>query len=164
MYTTLCSPPPTETWPTTNGWAYTWSSTGSVNTAPNCCTLTLPVVNAVSLSFQPDRVLSLCCVSTATDWGFGGLVFVSDSLQVESNRRTSGRGSVRFAMSHPQQVYRRMHEECPPSHDRAALRGRASKLTLYPNGEQACDRRASGRPERPPQPQRVKLFSNSGRP
>src|SRR5438093_10105858 len=27
----------------------------------------------------------------------------------------------RFAMSHPQQVYRRMHEECPPSHDRASV-------------------------------------------
>src|SRR6267143_679321 len=115
MYTSLWSPPPTETWPTTNGWAYTWSSTGSVNTAPNCCTLTLPVVNAVSLSFQPDRVLSLCCVSTATDWGFGALLCVRLSLQVASSRRTSGRGSLRLTMSNPRQVYRRMQEECPPS-------------------------------------------------
>src|SRR5437879_3319882 len=122
-----------ETWPTTNGCAYTWSSTRSVNTAPNCCTLTLPVVNAVSLSFQPDRVLSLCCVSTATDCGFVGLLFVGVSVQVASSSRRSGRGSVRFAMSHPQQVDRRMHEECPPSHDRASL-GRAAELTLYPNG------------------------------
>src|SRR5712671_2549668 len=98
MYTTLCSPPPTETWPTTNGWAYSWSSTGSVNTAPNCCTLTLLVVNAVSLSFQPDRVLSLCCVSTATDWGIVARLSVRISLQVASNRRTSGRASVRFVM------------------------------------------------------------------
>src|SRR5712692_4949141 len=98
MYTTLREPPPTETWPTTNGWAYTWSSTVSVKTAPNCCTLTLLVVNAVSLSFQPDRALSLCCVSTATDWGFVALLSVRFSLQVASKRRTSGRASVRFAM------------------------------------------------------------------
>src|SRR5258707_3327883 len=108
MYTTLCSPPPTETWPTTNGWAYSWSSTGSVNTAPNCCTLTLLVVNAVSLSFQPDRVLSLCCVNTATDWGFGALLCVRLSLQVASNTSTSGRGSLRLTMSNPQHGYRRM--------------------------------------------------------
>src|SRR5713101_6570153 len=98
MYTTLRSPPPTETWPTTNGWAYTWSSTGSVNTAPNCCTLTLLVVNAISLSFQPDRVLSLCCVSTATDWRMVARLSVRVSLQVASNRRTSGRASVRFVV------------------------------------------------------------------
>src|SRR5712691_3648351 len=106
MYTTLWEPPPTETWPTTNGCAYTWSSTGSVNTAPNCCTLTLLVVNAVSLSFQPDRVLSLCCVSTATDWGIGALVSVRPSLQLASDRRTSGSDSWRLAMSNSQQVYR----------------------------------------------------------
>src|SRR5713101_5033124 len=122
MYTTLRSPPPTETWPTTNGWAYTWSSTGSANTAPNCCTLTLLVVNAVSFSFQPDRVLSLCCVRTATDWGFGALLCVRSSLQVASNRSTSGRGSLRLIMSNPQQVYRRIQEECPPSHDRPTER------------------------------------------
>src|SRR5216683_5089762 len=118
MYTSLREPPPTETWPTTNGWAYTWSSTGSANTAPNCCTLTLLVVNAVSFSFQPDRVLSLCCVRTATDWRFGALLCVRSSLQVASNRSTSGRGSLRLIMSNPQQVYRRIQEECPPSHDR----------------------------------------------
>src|SRR6267378_8519611 len=107
MYTTLWSPPPTETWPTTNGWAYTWSSTGSVNNAPNCRTLTLLVVNAVSLSFQPDRVLSLCCVSTATDWGFVARLDVRLSLQLASNSRTSGRDSLRFGMSNPQQVTER---------------------------------------------------------
>src|SRR5438105_950642 len=69
-----------------------------MNTAPNCCTLTLLVVNAVSLSFQPDRVLSLCCVSTATDWGFGALLSVRLSLQAASSRRTSGRDRLRCAM------------------------------------------------------------------
>src|SRR4029077_3164411 len=121
------------------GWAYTWSSTGSVNTAPNCRTLTLLVVNAVSLAFQPDRVLSLCCVSTATDWGFGGPVFVRVSLQVTSSRRRSGRGSVRFAMSHPQQVEsidaRGMSAVTRPSEGCA---GGRSELTPYPNGQQAC--------------------------
>src|SRR5467141_4051541 len=109
MYTTLWSPPPTETWPTTNGWAYTWSSTGSVNTAPNCCRLTLVVVNAVSLSFQPDRLLSLCCVSTDADCGFGtGFVPLAGaelSLQVVSNRKKNDRGSLCSAMSDPQKVY-----------------------------------------------------------
>src|ERR1700719_3520571 len=94
-----------ETWPTTSGWAYTWSSTGSVNTSPNCWTLTLAVVNAVSLSFQPDRLLSLCCVSTDTGCGVGG-GFVTPagaelSLHVPSNRNTSDRGSLRFAMGVP---------------------------------------------------------------
>src|SRR5919109_295396 len=86
------------TWPTTNGWAYTWSSTVSANTAPNCCTLTLPVVNAVSLSFHPERVLSLCCVNTLTDWGFGAIVSVGLSLQVASTRNASGSGSLRLTM------------------------------------------------------------------
>src|SRR6266545_2723943 len=85
-----------KTWPTTNGWAYIWSSTVSVNTLPNCCTLTLLVVNAVSLSFQPDLVLSLCCVSTETDWGLVVLGFVGVSVHVASNRRASGSGSWRL--------------------------------------------------------------------
>src|SRR6266513_2684615 len=97
-----------ETWPTTNGCAYTWSSTRSVNTAPNRCTVTLLVVNAVSLAFQPDRVLSLCCVSTLTDWGCGAIVSVGFSLQVASNSSASGRGSVRFTMGNPQQFWRQM--------------------------------------------------------
>src|SRR3989442_6139657 len=129
LNTTLgAPPPPPEIWPTTTGCAYTWSSTRSVNTAQNCCTLTLLVVNAFSLSFEPDRVLWLCCVSTATDWGFVGRLFVRVSVQVASSRRRSGRGSVRFAMSHPQQVYRRMHEECPPSHDRASVAWACSRI------------------------------------
>src|SRR3979490_20749 len=94
--------------PTTNGWAYSWSSTVSVNTLPNCCTLTLLVVNAVSLSFQPDLVLSLCCVSTDGEWGFVVFVPAGFSLHVASNSRTSGRGSRRLTMSNPQQVYGRM--------------------------------------------------------
>ena len=59
-------------------------------------------VSAVSLSFQPDRLLSLCCVSTDTDCGFGGgfvpPVGAELSLQVPSNRKTSDRGSLRRAM------------------------------------------------------------------
>src|SRR6266508_3777648 len=84
-----------KTWPTTNGCAYVWSSTVSVNTLPNCCTLTLLVVNAVSLSFQPDLVLSLCCVSTDTDCGFGGPTSVGFSLHVASNSKTNTRVSLR---------------------------------------------------------------------
>src|SRR5438876_3440962 len=87
-----------KTWPTTNGWPYTSPSTVSVNTLPNCCTLTLVVVNAVSLSFQPDLVLSLCCVSTDMDWGFVVLGAVGFSLHVASKRRASGRGSLRLTM------------------------------------------------------------------
>src|SRR5258707_4776855 len=90
------------TWPTTRGWAYTSPSTGIVNTLPNCWTLTLLVVNAVSLSFQPARVLSLCCVSTDTDWGFGGPTSVGLSVQVASNTRTSGTGSLRLTMGNSQ--------------------------------------------------------------
>src|SRR5258708_2244020 len=103
-------------WPTTNGWAYTSPSTGSVNSLPNCCTLTLLVVNAASLSFQPARVLSLWCVSTDTDWGFGGPTSVGLSLQVASNTRTSGRASLCLTMNR--------------------------NLTPYPNGEQV--RRSQG--------------------
>src|ERR1700719_677325 len=98
-----------KTWPTTSGWAYTWSSTGSVNTAPNWRTLTLVVVNAVSLAFQPDRLLSLCCVSTDVDCGIGfGFVPLAGaelSLQVVSNRKTNDRDSLRLAMSDPRQVH-----------------------------------------------------------
>src|SRR5437667_542652 len=100
-----------KAWPTTNGWPYSSPSTVSVNTLPNCWTLTLLVVNAVSLSFQPDLVLSLCCVSTDTDWGFVVLGAVGFSLHVASKRRASGRGSLRLTMGNPQQVYRRMQEE-----------------------------------------------------
>src|SRR5258706_2277667 len=89
-------------WPTTRGWAYTSPSTGTVNSLPNCCTLTLLVVNAASFSFQPARVLSLCCVSTDTDWGFGGLGAVELSLHVASTSRASGRGSLRLSMSVPE--------------------------------------------------------------
>src|SRR5260370_33238614 len=81
-------------WPATNGWAYTSPSTGSVNSLPNCCTLTLLVVNAASLSFQPARVLSLWCVSTDTDWGFGGPTSRGLSLPGASNTTTGGRGRL----------------------------------------------------------------------
>ena len=87
--------------PTTSGWAYTSPSTVSVNTFPNCCTLTLLVVSAVSWSFQPARVLLLCCVSTDTDWGFVVPGSVTFSVQVVSNRtaeprpaRVAERGSI----------------------------------------------------------------------
>src|SRR6266571_9226811 len=106
-----------KTWPTTNGWAYTSPSTVSVNTLPNCWTLTLLVVNAVSLSFQPDLVLSLCCVRTDTDWGFVVLGAVGFSLHVASNTRTSGSGSLRLTMMD-------------------AMRKGASELTLDPDSEQ----------------------------
>src|SRR5258705_7638245 len=89
------------TLPATSGWAYTWSSTESVNTTPNCRLLTLPVVNAVSLLFHPDRLLSLCCVSTDVVCGFGGFVSLGGatlSLHVPSNRRTSNRGSLRLVI------------------------------------------------------------------
>src|SRR5437764_3551350 len=84
-----------RTCPATSGCAYTWSSTGTENTAPNCWTLTLAVVSAASLSFRPERVLSLCCVSTETDCaGGGGGGFVPSlgawlSLQLASNRKPS---------------------------------------------------------------------------
>src|SRR5437667_3868155 len=97
-----------KAWPTTNGWPYSSPSTVSVNTLPNCWTLTLLVVNAVSLSFQPDLVLSLCCVSTDTDWGFVVLGAVGFSLHVASKRRPSGSGSLRLTMGNSQRVYRRL--------------------------------------------------------
>src|SRR6185312_14704924 len=88
------------TWPTTSGWAYTWSSTGTVNTMPNWPGLTLVVVNAVSLLFQPDRLLSLCCVSTDTVCEFGGFRSPGGvlSLQVPSSRKTSDSGSFGLFM------------------------------------------------------------------
>src|SRR2546430_15369323 len=64
-----------------------------LNSAPNCCTVTLLVVNAVSLAFQPALVLSLCWVSTDTVCGFGGRVFVVGSEQVVSSTSTNSRGS-----------------------------------------------------------------------
>src|SRR6266404_3603101 len=53
---------------------------------PNCCTLTLLVVSAVSWSFKPARVLSLWFVSTDTDWGFVVPGSVTFSVQVVTNR------------------------------------------------------------------------------
>src|SRR5450756_542590 len=110
--------------------------------------LTLVVVNAVSLSFQPDRLLSLCCVSTDTDWGFGfGFVPLAGatlSLQVASNRKTSDRGSLRLAMSDPQQVHcgTRMSIARTAWHRRAEVRcdRAAGELTSRPHGEQARNR------------------------
>src|SRR5205814_9529827 len=113
---------------------------GRVNTAPNCCTLTLLVVNAVSLSFQPDRVLSLCWVSTATDWGFGALLSVRVSLQAASSSRTSGRTLLqRKCIQRPL----RGHEHILPTAHAVGLRS-------------VFDRADLGMPERhrgPPPPQ-----------
>src|SRR5205814_10552490 len=100
-YTTLWLPPPIERWPMTSGWAYTSPSTGSVNTLPNCCTLTLLVVNAVSVSFQPALVLSLCCVKTDTARRFVVLGFVGLSWHEARTWRTSRCGGRRLTLDVP---------------------------------------------------------------
>jgi hypothetical protein len=86
----------------------------------------LLVVNAVSLAFQPSRLLSLCCVRTETDCGFGSGFFAMGgaelSLQVVSKRKANDRSSLRRAMTDPKQVHCVKHECLRPQ--RLASMGR----------------------------------------
>src|SRR3954451_14878835 len=59
---TLCACPLIERLPTTNGWEYIWSSTGSVMRRPKCVVFTFVVFSSVSLLFHPVLKLSPCWV------------------------------------------------------------------------------------------------------
>ena len=78
-----------------------------MNSAPNRCTLTLVVVNAVSLSFQLTGVVVVLC-EHRHGLGFGVGSVPGGALlsrQATSNRTTSDNGSVRLAMSDPRPVH-----------------------------------------------------------
>src|SRR5260370_11825897 len=82
---------------TYRGEAYTWSSTGILNSRPNWFTFTLDVLSVVSLKLAPVRWLSLCWVNTLT-WADAHM-FASNINSTKLKKSTHFRGCVIFIVS-----------------------------------------------------------------